>query len=148
MFEPPTALGSELFSYLTCLDTAIYILLSIFSVLRDDYFINLKESTVLACEPSTSGFRPWLENVTCFSSLTRPIWFVKGVVHKETVVLRRWGSSENEEITLETSAFRILVQWSIYVINSFDKTKFFFYYFTGSFLIVAFVTRERLLVLI
>ena len=30
----------------------------------------------------------------------------------------------DEGLTLETSAFRIPVQWSIYIINSYDKTKF------------------------
>ena len=29
---------------------------------RDDYFGNLEETTVLACEMFTSGFRPWLKN--------------------------------------------------------------------------------------
>ena len=41
----------------------------------------------------------------------------KGVVSKETVVLRRWGSSI-------LKAFRISVRWPIYIINSVDKTKF------------------------
>ena len=61
----------------------------------------------------------------------------EGVVSKETVVLRRWGSSiqkfgfingairSNEGLTLETSAFRVSVRWPIYIINSVDKTKFF-----------------------
>ena len=70
----------------------------------------------------------------------------EGVVSKETVVLRRWGSSiqkfgfingvdnvnwppyrdsKNRNVeTLETSAFRISVRWPIYIINSVDKTKF------------------------
>ena len=74
----------------------------------------------------------------------------EGVVSKETVVLRRWGSSiqkfgfingvdnvnwppyrdseiwirSDEGLTLETSAFRISVRWPIYIINSVDKTKF------------------------
>ena len=76
----------------------------------------------------------------------------KGVVSKETVVLRRWGSSiqkfgfingvdnvnwppviparvkqttghSDERLTLETSAFRVSVRWPIYIINSVDKTK-------------------------
>ena len=54
----------------------------------------------------------------------------EGVVSKETVVLRRWGSSiqkfwirSDEGLTLETSAFRISVRWPIYIINSVDKTK-------------------------
>ena len=36
---------------------------------RYDQFENLRETTVLACEMSTSGWRPWLENVACLSSL-------------------------------------------------------------------------------
>ena len=36
---------------------------------RDDYFENLGETNVLACEVSTSGFRAWLKDVTCLSSL-------------------------------------------------------------------------------
>ena len=32
-------------------------------------FENLRETTVLACEMSTSGCRPWLKNVACLSSL-------------------------------------------------------------------------------
>ena len=51
----------------------------------------------------------------------------EGVVSKETVVLRRWGSKtirSDEGLTLETSAFRISVRWPIYIINSVDKTKF------------------------
>ena len=71
----------------------------------------------------------------------------EGVVSKETVVLRRWGSSiqkfgfingvDNvnwrferigfEGLTLETSAFRISVRWPIYIINSVDKTKFLYF---------------------
>ena len=59
----------------------------------------------------------------------------EGVVSKETVVLRRWGSSiqkfgfinrVDEGLTLETSAFRISVRWPIYIINSVDKTKFLY----------------------
>ena len=72
----------------------------------------------------------------------------EGVVSKETVVLRRWGSSiqkfgfingvdnvnwppyrairSDEGLTLETSAFRISVRWPIYIINSVDKTKFLY----------------------
>ena len=54
---------------------------------------------------------------------------MKGVVFKETVVLRRWGSSiqnfgfirSDEGLTLETSAFRISLRWSIYIINSVDN---------------------------
>ena len=75
--------------------------------------------------------------------------FIKRVVSKETVVLRRWGSQgciqkfdvssvspsseridlirSDEGLTLETSAFRIPIRWSIYIINSVDKTKFLFY---------------------
>ena len=36
---------------------------------RYDQFENLRETTVLACEMSTSGWRPWLKNVACLSSL-------------------------------------------------------------------------------
>ena len=78
----------------------------------------------------------------------------EGVVSKETVVLRRWGSSiqkfdfingvdnvnwppyrdskswrwirSDEGLTLETSAFRISERWPIYIINSVDKTKSLF----------------------
>ena len=43
----------------------------------------------------------------------------EGVVSKETVVLRRWGSRirSDEGLTLETSAFRISVRWPIYIIK-------------------------------
>ena len=61
---------------------------------------------------------------------------MKGVVSKETVLLRRWEVvyknlvlsadtiRSDEGLTLETSAFRISVRWPIYIINSVDKTKF------------------------
>ena len=45
---------------------------------------------------------------------------IKGVVSKETAVIR-----SDEGLTLETSAFRIPVRWSIYIINSVDKNKIF-----------------------
>ena len=32
----------------------------------------------------------------------------------------------DEELTLETSAFKISVRWPIYIINSVDKTKFLY----------------------
>ena len=63
---------------------------------------------------------------------------MKGVVSKETVVLRRWGSiiqkfgfingvdnviGHGTEIL---KAFRISVRWPIYIINSVDKTKFLY----------------------
>ena len=35
----------------------------------DDYFENLRETSVLACEMFTSGFHPRLKNVACLSSL-------------------------------------------------------------------------------
>ena len=35
----------------------------------DDWFENLGEANVLTYEMSTSGFRPWLKNVACLSSL-------------------------------------------------------------------------------
>ena len=72
----------------------------------------------------------------------------EGVVSKETVVLRRWGSSiqkfgsingvdnvnwppyrairSDEGLTLETSAFRISVRWPIYIINSVEKNNFLY----------------------
>ena len=58
----------------------------------------------------------------------------EGVVSKETVVLRRWGSSihSDEGLTLETSAFRISLRWPIYIINSVDKTKFLYTNQSGS----------------
>ena len=46
----------------------IYILKYLFTS-RDDYFENLRETTVLACEMFTSGCRPWLKNVAYLSSL-------------------------------------------------------------------------------
>ena len=64
----------------------------------------------------------------------------EGVVSKETVVLRRWGSSiqkfgfingvdnvnwppyrDSNQILI-----RISVRWPIYIINSVDKTKFLY----------------------
>ena len=47
----------------------------------------------------------------------------EGVVSKETVVLRRWGSSIQK--------FGFIngvdnVNWPIYIINSVDKTKFLY----------------------
>ena len=66
---------------------------------------------------------------------------MKGVVSKETVVLRRLGSSiqklfyslicSDEGLTLETQAFRISVWWPIYIINSVDKTKFLYKAYTS-----------------
>ena len=61
----------------------------------------------------------------------------KGVVSKETVVLRRWGSSIQKFGFItgvdnvnwppyrdsKILAFRISVRWPIYIINSGDKTK-------------------------
>ena len=68
----------------------------------------------------------------------------EGVVSKETVVLRRWGSSIQKfgfingvdnvnwppyrDSALD-SAFRISVRWPIYIINSVDKTKFLYTFF-------------------
>ena len=46
----------------------IYIFKSLFSC-RDDYFENLRETTVLACEMFTFGCRSWLKNVACLSSM-------------------------------------------------------------------------------
>ena len=63
----------------------------------------------------------------------------EGVVSKETVVLRRWGSSIQKfgfingvdnvnwppyRDSTENRDFRISVRWPIYIINSVDKTKF------------------------
>ena len=45
----------------------------------------------------------------------------KGIVFKETVVLRRIRSEES--LTFETSAFNFL-RWPIYLANSVDKSKF------------------------
>ena len=61
----------------------------------------------------------------------------EGVVSKETVVLRRWGSSIQKFGFIngvdnvnwppyrdsKSLAFRISVRWPIYIINSVDKTK-------------------------
>ena len=73
------------------------------------------------------------------------VYCMKGVVSKETVVLRRWGSSiqkfgfingvdnvnwppyrdsKSHHRTEILKAFRISVRWPIYIINSVDKTKF------------------------
>ena len=46
----------------------MYILKYLFSI-WDDYFENLGGTTALVCEMFPSGFRPWLKNVACFSSL-------------------------------------------------------------------------------
>ena len=59
----------------------------------------------------------------------------EGVVSKETVVLRRWGSSIQKFGFINGvdnvnwppyRAFRISVRWPIYIINSVDKTKFLY----------------------
>ena len=46
----------------------IYIVKYLFTS-RDDYFENLSNTPVVACEMFTSGCRPWLKNVACLSSL-------------------------------------------------------------------------------
>ena len=46
----------------------IYIVKCLFSC-RDDWFENLGETTVKACEMFTSGRRRWLKNAACLSSL-------------------------------------------------------------------------------
>ena len=46
----------------------IYIFKSLCAT-RDDNFENLGETNVLACKMFTSGYRPWLKNVACLSSL-------------------------------------------------------------------------------
>ena len=68
----------------------------------------------------------------------------EGVVSKETVVLRRWGSSiqkfgfingvdnVNWPPYRDSLAFRISVRWPIYIINSVDKTKFLNHRFSES----------------
>ena len=48
----------------------IYIVKYLF-ISRDDYFENLRNTTVLAYEMFTCGCRPWLKNVACLSSLLR-----------------------------------------------------------------------------
>ena len=54
----------------------------------------------------------------------------EGVVSKETVVLRRWGSSIqkfgfiNGVDNVDWPPYRDSVRWPIYIINSVDKTKF------------------------
>ena len=60
----------------------------------------------------------------------------EGVVSKETVVLRRWGSSiqkfgfingvDNVNWPPYRDSIRISVRWPIYIINSVDKTKFLY----------------------
>ena len=56
----------------------------------------------------------------------------EGVVSKETVVLRRWGSSIqkfgfiNGVDNVNWPPYRISVRWPIYIINSVDKTKFLY----------------------
>ena len=52
---------------------------------RDDYFENLGETNVLARKMFTSGCRPWLQNVTCLSSLMKRYF-------DGTVWARRWRS--------------------------------------------------------
>ena len=55
---------------------------------------------------------------------------MKGVVSKETVVLRRWGSSIqkfgfiNGVDNVNWPSYRDSIPWPIYIINSVDKTKF------------------------
>ena len=56
------------------LDYLIYIVKYLFTS-RDDYFENLRNTPVLACEVFTSGCRPWLKNVACLSSLIA--WMVR-----------------------------------------------------------------------
>ena len=56
----------------------------------------------------------------------------EGVVSKETVVLRRWGSSIqkfgfiNGVDNVNWPPYRDSVRWPIYIINSVDKTKFLY----------------------
>ena len=42
-------------------------------------------------------------------------------------LVQRENIHSDEGLTLETSAFRISVRWPIYIINSVDKTKFFYF---------------------
>ena len=66
----------------------------------------------------------------------RNLLLIEGVVSKETVVLRRWGSSiqkfgfingvDNVNWPPYRDSKRISVRWPIYIINSVDKTKFLY----------------------
>ena len=58
VFETWTATGSKLFSLLTCLYTTTKYLFSI----RDDWYKNLGDTTVLAREMFSSVCRPRLKN--------------------------------------------------------------------------------------
>ena len=69
VFDPRTESGSERFSSLSCLLTTTFTLLSIFSLVETISLKNLGGTSVLTCEIFTSGFRPWLKNVACSSSL-------------------------------------------------------------------------------
>ena len=67
--KPSTTTRSEQFSYLSCLHTNKFILLSIFSLVQ---MISLKiwETPVSwHCRMWTSSFHLWLKNVACLSSL-------------------------------------------------------------------------------
>ena len=59
-----------------------------------------------------------LGNVTTKSVAPPPLYKVH-TTHNSPI-------RSDEGLTLETSAFRIPVRWSIYIINSVDKTKFMF----------------------
>ena len=48
-----------------------------------------------------------------------------GFINRVDNVGAKWIRSD-EGLTLETSAFRISVQWPIHIINSVDKTKFLY----------------------
>ena len=75
----------------------IYIFKHLFTS-RDDYFENLRETTVLACEMFTSSCRPWLKNVACLSSL----FFLCGDGHLQNLTLRPGGYSieKSQQITV------------------------------------------------
>ena len=71
--------------------------------------------------------------VFVFMTTIAALLFFEGVVSKETVVLRRWGSSIqkfgfiNGVDNVNWPPYRISVWWPIYIINSVDKTKLLFF---------------------
>lgn len=64
-----SATGSELFLYLTCLCTATFVVLKYLSTSSGNYYENLGELSVQACEMFTCGICPWLKNIACLSAL-------------------------------------------------------------------------------
>ena len=63
VFEPRAATGSELFPYLTRLHSTTLVSLSIFSL------VDTSGENHCPSEIFTSGFRLWVKNVACWSSL-------------------------------------------------------------------------------